>query len=131
PPRPGAYQLSFGGNTDAFVTKVNSGGASLGYSTYYGGTFAETGWAIAANVGGNAFLTGKYPTFNGTSSDVLFAEFSTSGSSLVYSTNFGGSSTDEGRGIAVGIDGLVTIVGKTNSTNFPIANALYSANSGA
>ena len=38
PTTPGAFQTTFGGNGDAFVTKLNPTGTALVYSTYLGGT---------------------------------------------------------------------------------------------
>jgi hypothetical protein len=36
PTTPGAYQTTFGGSHDTFVTELNAGGSSLLYSTYLG-----------------------------------------------------------------------------------------------
>src|SRR3989454_3552691 len=45
-------------NTDVFVTKLNSTGSALVYSTYLGGSFDEQGQAIAVDASGNAYVTG-------------------------------------------------------------------------
>ena len=37
PTTPGANQMTYGGNEDAFVTKLNTTGTALVYSTYLGG----------------------------------------------------------------------------------------------
>lgn len=47
----------FGG--DAFVTKLNSAGSSLVYSTYLGGSTLDTGRGIAVDTTGNAYITGS------------------------------------------------------------------------
>ena len=49
---------------------------------------------------------------------------------LVYSTYLAGSRIDEGRGIAVDSAGNAYVTGKTESTNFPTANPIQSANGG-
>lgn len=46
---------SFG---DVFVTKLNSSGSALVYSTYLGGGGSETGRGIAVDASGNAYVTG-------------------------------------------------------------------------
>jgi hypothetical protein len=43
---------------------------------------------------------------------------------LTYSTYLGGASQDEGRSIAVDTDGDIYVTGFTDSTDFPIANAI-------
>ena len=44
---------------DAFVTKLNSKGSALVYSTYLGGTAGvDRGWAIALDTANNAYITG-------------------------------------------------------------------------
>ena len=59
------YQPSYGGgNTDAFVTKLNPSGTALIYSSYLGGTNAElgTGIAVAQDLGAttySAYVTGQ------------------------------------------------------------------------
>ena len=41
---------------------------------------------------------------------------------LDYSTYLGGSGSDYGRGISVGTDGRVYVVGRTDSSDFPTEN---------
>jgi hypothetical protein len=53
-----AEQGTFGGNTDAFVTKLDAAGA-LVYSTYLGGSGYDSGSGIALDSAGDAFVTGN------------------------------------------------------------------------
>ncbi len=54
------FQSSYGGgNTDAFVFKLDTAAAALVYSSYLGGTSAEDGKAIAVDVNGNAYVAGQ------------------------------------------------------------------------
>jgi hypothetical protein len=71
-------------NWDVFVTKLNPSGSALIYSTYVGGSEEEGGFGIAADSGGNAYVTGMtmsadFPTvlpiqkaFKGNSTDKEF-----------------------------------------------------------
>ena len=44
---------------DAFVTKLNSIGTDLVYSTYLGGTSVDYGWGIAVDSTGDTYITGE------------------------------------------------------------------------
>jgi Beta-propeller repeat/Abnormal spindle-like microcephaly-assoc'd, ASPM-SPD-2-Hydin len=60
PTTAGAFRTVYEGNKDAFVTKVNAGGGSLGYSTYLANDDGATsGSAIAVDALGSAFVTGS------------------------------------------------------------------------
>jgi hypothetical protein len=58
PTTPGAFQPSLSGVSDAFVTKVHRSGSALVYSTYLGGG-GDTGFGIAVNLLGQAYVTGQ------------------------------------------------------------------------
>jgi hypothetical protein len=58
-----------GGGFDAFVSKLTPAGSVLAYSTYLGGSGTDEGFGIAADAGGNAYVTGRtnstdFPTVN-------------------------------------------------------------------
>ncbi len=125
------YQTDQGGY-DAFVTKLNSAGNGLIYSTYLGGSNGDYAWEIAIDGGGNAYVTGHtgspdFPTVNPYQMyqggvDVFVTKLSSSGTSLVYSTCLGGVGYDRTRDIAVDADGNAYVTGITNSTDFPTLN---------
>ncbi len=135
-------QPSYGGNTDAFVAKLNAAGSALVYSSYLGGSGGDQGYGIAVDGSGNAYVTGytqsiNFPTTNplqpsigGGSSDAFVAKINAAGSARVYSTYLGGSSFDQGYGIAVDGSGNAYVTGFTYSTNFPTANPLQGSNGG-
>src|SRR5439155_23557202 len=54
-----AYRKTFAGLNDAFVTKLNSNGTALVYSTYLGGSGDDFGFGIAVDSGGNAYVAGQ------------------------------------------------------------------------
>jgi hypothetical protein len=54
------FQPQFGGgNADAFVTKIDSTGATLQYASYLGGTDTDTGYGIAVDATGAAYVAGQ------------------------------------------------------------------------
>ncbi|PYP19021.1 MAG: hypothetical protein DMD54_03990, partial [Gemmatimonadetes bacterium] len=60
----GAFQPVFGGGiSDAFVTKLNSSGSALVYSSYLGGSGSDSGNGIAVDADGKAYVAGS--TFSG------------------------------------------------------------------
>ena len=132
PITPGAFQTTFGGFSDAFVTKLNATGSALVYSTYLGGTGNDQGNAITINAAGNAYVTGStlsanfpttpgaFQTVNGGGNDAYVTELATTGTSLVYSTFLGGNAEDFGNDVKVDSTGNATVVGLSGSTNFPV-----------
>jgi hypothetical protein len=126
---------------NAFVTKLNAAGTALVYSTYLGGSLADSGNGIAVDSSGNAYITGNtsstnFPTANpfqsanagaglGTS-NAFVTKLNAAGNALVYSTYLGGSGVnafagDFGNGIAVGSSGNAYVTGVTQSFDFPVA----------
>jgi hypothetical protein len=143
----GSYKTSNAGGFDAFVTKISSDGSTLVYSTYVGGSGADSGNAIAVDASGDAFVAGgtasstdfpttggaKQTTYGGGSLDAFVFELAPSGGSLVYSTYLGGSGTDVAAGIALATDGSgdAFVVGSTGSTNFPTVAPIQPSIAGA
>lgn len=140
-PTQGAYQTDQG-STDVFVTKLNSSGNALVYSTYLGGNTADMGVGIALDGSGNAYITGytnstDFPTLNpfqgifqGGALDAFVTKLSSSGNSLVYSTYLGGTDSDQANDIAVDGSGSAFVTGFTSSTDFPIQGAFQSTHQG-
>jgi photosystem II stability/assembly factor-like uncharacterized protein len=108
------------------------------YSTYFGGRAADVARAVAVDAQGFIYLTGStgsvnvntFPTVHALQPDfhafqtAFITKLTPDGRSVVYSTYFGGSSTDEGRAIAVDRKGQVYVAGTTNSRDFPTVNAV-------
>ena len=143
PTTKGADQTSFaGGQTDAFVAKLNSTGDSLAYSTYLGGAGSDTAHAIAVDSSGDAYVAGdtqstNFPTAspfqsaNGGQGDAFLSKLKPDGSGLVYSTYLGGSAADSGQGVAVDASGDAYLTGYTYSTNFPTVSPYQATNAGS
>jgi len=128
-PTPAGYDTSHNGGDDAFVAKFSSAGSLL-WSTFLGGEMNEQGYAIATDASDSVYVTGytdsaDFPTrgaydtsYNGGDYDAFVAKFSSAGS-LLRSTFLGGSSNDEGHGIAADTSGGVYVTGETWSADFP------------
>jgi hypothetical protein len=124
-------QPVFGGTTDLFITKLNSDGSAVVYSTYLGGISGEyiNRHSIAVDASGNAYLTGSTysPNFPITNplpdylSAAFVAKLNSSGSALVYSTYLGNGYSQD---IAVDASGNVYAAGYTEATDFPLVNPL-------
>ncbi|MCL5744847.1 MAG: SBBP repeat-containing protein [Acidobacteria bacterium] len=134
-----ALQRAYGGGDDAFVMKIdpNAGGTdSLLYSTYLGGSLADSGAGIAVDKDGNIYVTGKtispdFPVANAAQGryhdgpDAFVAKIDRRGSPLAYSTYFGTDQWDQGSGIAVDASGNAYVIGTTNSKVFPVTSNAY------
>jgi Bacterial Ig-like domain (group 3)/Beta-propeller repeat len=133
---------------DAFVSKLNSAGSALVYSTYLGGTKLDLCYGIAVDSEGNAYVTGqtysaKFPITPGAfqrtcnhgsgcakDGDGFVSKLNSTGSALFYSTYAGGSGADYGYGIALDSAGNAYVTGATESTNFPTMNSLQPVSGG-
>jgi hypothetical protein len=138
-------QGTLAGGYDAFVLKLAGTDGTLLYSTYLGGLFTEDAGGIAVNDAHEIYISGStesydFPTVNPLQpllggypyqhADAFISKISADGSQLLYSTYFGGSATDYGRGLRLDSQGRMYIAGETESTDFPTASALQPANAG-
>jgi hypothetical protein len=138
----GAFQTTYGGGQDVFVTKLNSTGSALMYSTYIGGSNGDRGNAIAIDGFGNAYITGRttstdydttpgvFQTTNGGLSDVFVTKLNSMGTALIYSTYIGGSHDDFGDAIAIDGSGNAYITGWTSSTDYDITPGAFQTTNG-
>jgi hypothetical protein len=127
-PHWGSY---YHGGGDVFVTKLNTTGTGLLYSTLLGSSDTENGQGItvdsegAAHVVGNTF-SADYPTTLGAfqttyagQRDAFFTKLSLGGYQLLYSTFLGGANLDYALGVALDAGGMTYITGGTGSLDFP------------
>lgn len=137
----GAAQSINRGGTDAFFLKLSPAGNALSFSSYFGGDGYDGAFGIGTDGTGNVYVAG-----NSTSSnlsllnpfqtrralhDGFVAKLPASGSPALYSTYLGGTGNDYVRGLAVDASGAAHVFGETDSTDFPVANALQAANAGS
>jgi hypothetical protein len=123
---------------NVFVAKLDPSGSNLVYADYIGGGNPDFGYAMALDSANNVYVTGStasadFPMvnpFQGTypgSSNGFLTKISPDGSSLLYSTYFGGNGSDLPSSVAIGPAGEMIIAGYTSSTNLPVANAYQSS----
>ena len=136
-----AIQATAGSGVDSFVSKINAAGSALVYSSYLGGGAFDGGKGIAVDSSGNAYIAGStastnFPTVNPLQAsiagldDAFVTKVNAAGTAIVYSTYLGGTNIESGEGIAIDSSDNVYITGQTQSTNFPIANAIQPLNGG-
>lgn len=123
---------------DAFITKMNASNGAVQFSTFFGGTDADFGQGIAVDLGGNAYITGytfssDLPVMNPGGGayvdstlgsigahDAFVMVCNSTGTSTLWSTYFGGSSSDLAYGISWDPNAGIYITGRTASTDFPL-----------
>ncbi|HEY2913521.1 MAG TPA: SBBP repeat-containing protein [Candidatus Angelobacter sp.] len=133
PTTAGAFQTTIAGGSDAFVTKLSTGGGSLIFSTFLGGSGTDGSSGLHLNSAQMVFLTGttssaNFPTtanaFRRTlapaTQDAFVTALQPDGKSLYYSTLLGGSNTSSGAAIWVDAAWNAWIGGNTSAPDFPV-----------
>jgi hypothetical protein len=130
---------------DAFITKLDSTGSKLLYSTLLGGSAYDSVESIAIDRAGSAYVAGEtesrnfpttpgapqrrcatcLPAKGGYDPDAFVAKLNPSGSRLLYGTFLGGSSVDKSFDIAVDRAGNAYVAGSTASLNFPTTRGSF------
>lgn len=145
PTTPGAFQTSY--STDpsnlglfrfaGYVTKINTTGTQLLYSSYLGGSYEGEAEAVAVDSTGNAYVTGWTAGHfavtpnafqpQGLGLDAFVTKINPDGTSLLYSSYLGGSCQTSGQlmgdtGFAIAIDasGDAYVAGQACSQDFPL-----------
>lgn len=153
PTTPRAFDPSFNGGVDAYVTKLSRDGSFLRYSTFLGGSGFDSGSGIAVDRTGAAYVPGitgspEFPTtpgayqteFQGVGGplpppnpgdfDAYLTKLASNGSSLEYSTFLGASRLEAGFEVAVGSRGEAYVAGVTVSPDFPTTPGAYDSTLG-
>ena len=127
---------------DAFITKFTADGSDVLYSTYMGGDSDEGSFAVHVDVTGTAYVAGvtsstdfptsnaQQPTYAGGSSDVWVTRLNPNGSAS-FATYLGGVTGGQGDEIPLDIVGgplgRTFVVGRTQSSDFPLQDAYDSS----
>ncbi|MCB9898893.1 MAG: SBBP repeat-containing protein [Planctomycetes bacterium] len=135
PTTPGAFDETFDGDADIYVSKLAPDGASLVYSTRLGGLDWDLPYGIALGSDGSCYVVSQTASSNfpvtpdaldptlehAGSFDPHLARLSADGSTLLYGTFFGGptKTTEIGYALAVDASGIVHVAGYTLDPLFP------------
>ena len=126
-----------GGESDAFVTKLNTAGSTLIYSTYIGGNGVDTSAGIALDVSERVTLSGTTSSANfpvtGDAIQSMFAgvkdafvsRLNQNGSGQFYSSFIGGAQSEEAFGVVIDAGANTYITGITGSANFPTTTGTF------
>ena len=122
----GAYDSPNALPKDLFITKFDSTGKKILYSSKIGGSQQEKGTALAVDSLGQVCITGSttsnnFPTTNNafqsqktkTDQDVFIVKLNASGTALIYGTFLIGMVTDIAHGMALDAKGDIIIAGET------------------
>jgi hypothetical protein len=141
PTTPGAFNRTYGGNNDIFVTKFNHNSSSLIYSTYIGGNNNDIAYDISIDKNNNIYLTGftcslDFPTTQGAFDtthfwqpgyNVFVSKLNIMGTKLVYSTFIHGTTFNGEIGFGIDVDSYenAIVTGVTRSSDFPTTPSAY------
>jgi hypothetical protein len=136
PTTPRAVQRVLRGESSGFVTRLAADGATLVFSSLLGGSARQFLLMPTTDADGNIYIVGQtssrdFPVtpgaqwgrYGGGASDGVFAILSPDGSRLLYATYVGGRGEDLVRSLALGRDGAVYLVGRTDSEDFPVVGS--------
>lgn len=142
PTSSGAYSNTFAGVIDLVITKIDASGVNEVFSTYIGGNGEEelfVGNTTALSSDGGLVFTGTtqstdFPTvvgafdntYNG-DREAFVAKINATGTSLQFSTYYGGTDTDYGGGVVLDQSQNVYLMGWTNggATSYPVTGGAY------
>ncbi len=124
----GAFQTTRVAFDDAFLVKFSTAGIRL-WDTYYGDDGDDKAQDVTTDVLGNVIFTGRTSSNNfpvllawqparAGGTDAMIVKFNGTGT-LQWATHFGGTSEENGNGVATDAAGNVFVTGFTASLNFP------------
>ena len=134
----GSYNVNFMGTEDAMITKLNSSGSSIIFSTFVGGSEEDGGIFMVFDRNDNIVVsclvfssdfpvtTGAFQSNKKGSWEGALVKLNSTGTSLISSTYFGGSVQDEIEEIAIDQYDNIYIIGATNNTSdFPLTSGAF------
>ena len=114
--------LAYAGDGDAFIAKLNTIG-ELQWNTFLGSANEDQGQSVAVDESGAATAVGTSHVtwgspvlaYGGGYSDAFVARLDADGG-LIWNTFLGGTSSDDGNGVAVASSGDIIVVGDSSAT---------------
>jgi hypothetical protein len=141
PTTPGAFDTGIPFGADAFAARIDSTGSQLLWSTFLGGRAEDIGLSLATLANGDVLIGGvtesvDFPTTPGAFQpspipggvifqDGFITRLDATGSRLVFSTLLGGTEADSVDEVAIDASGVITTVGSTCSTDFPLTPGAF------
>ena len=116
----------------AFVSKLNTIGSVLLYSTYLGGSSSDIGNGITVDGAGNVTVVGNttsadFPMMNPIQANptgAFVSKLNADGSAFIYSTFLGGSTGTSANAVALDTSGDAFVTG-SSAANFPVTPGAY------
>ncbi|WP_350293950.1 SBBP repeat-containing protein [uncultured Croceitalea sp.] len=124
------------GGMDAFLIKLNAKGDKVAYLAQFGGSKWDAIQGLISDDKGNIYAVGTtysqdfpihkngFQTKFGGKSDAFLLKINSLGE-LVWSTFLGGSQDEDGRDVKIDRQGNVHIIGRTESSDFPISDNAF------
>ncbi|RAK63246.1 PKD domain-containing protein [Hymenobacter edaphi] len=139
-PTLGGFQTALSGTSDAVVTKLTSSLSALVWSSYLGGTGAESAYSIQVDSVRNVYVSGgtsssNLPgvagsfdaTYNGGTADGFVASIAASGNVLRRSVFLGTSGYDQAYFVQLDRAGNVYALGQSDGA-YPVTSGKYAVN---
>ena len=148
-PAVGTFPSAAAGNVDIFVARLDGITHEVLWTAFLGSSNNDVANAVAVDGDGRAVVAGRclgaggFPVTAGTlqffpasTADGLLFRIAADGSSLDFSTYYGGSSGAEPFALAIGPDGDIVMAGSTwsggfSSTSIPLKDPLQNQNMGS
>ena len=132
-----AYRTSSSGNNDCVVFKLDSTFSNLVFSTYLGGGSDEYSSSINIDSKENLYITGSTSSSNfpvssnpvqatrAGGSDLFISKINSLGTTLLYSSFFGGTGNEVNPAAVLSDDNSLIITSYTNSNDLTVSDRAY------
>jgi hypothetical protein len=126
PTTAGAFDQTFNGGSDAFLTKFNSTGTALIYSTFLGSTGSDKAFAVGLGENNNAFVAGETSSLNFPLRNSLTVRGTQDGSTnnSIFLTRFNETATAQVFSTILGVGGAYDVAVDGASSAYLTGHAL-------
>jgi hypothetical protein len=130
------------GFVEAFIMKLDPEDGTILYSTFLGGDYVDYGRGITLNDSGEIYVVGStgstdFPTTPDAYqdepsaplyiyTDAFITKLSSDGSTILYSTYFGGYKDDRAENVMIDKSGNIIFAGETRAEDFPLVDTIQS-----